>query len=51
MYPEVGMGEIGRHDAVLLLAWSFEEEIVGQLRESSFHGGMIVSLPRTIRIL
>jgi len=45
------MGEIGRHDAVLLLTWSFEEEIVGQLRGSGFHGDIIVPLPRTIRIL
>jgi len=49
--PEVGIREIGRHDAVLLLAWNFEEEIVGQLRGSGFHGGIVVPLPRTIRIL
>jgi novobiocin biosynthesis protein NovU/D-mycarose 3-C-methyltransferase len=49
--PEVGMGEIGSADAVVLLAWNFEEEIVGQLRGSGFRGDIIVPLPRTIRIL
>ena len=49
--PEVGMGEIGSADAVLLLAWNFEEEIVGQLRGSGFRGDIIAPLPRTIRIL
>ena len=49
--PEVGMGEIGSSDAVLLLAWNFEEEIVGRLRGSGFRGDIIVPLPRTIRIL
>ena len=49
--PEVGMEEIGGSDAVLLLAWNFEEEIVGQLRGSGFHGDIIVPPPRTIRIL
>lgn len=49
--PEVGLGEIGGSDAVLLLAWNFEEEIVGRLRGSGFRGDIIVPLPRTIRIL
>ena len=49
--PEVGMGEVGSSDAILLLAWNFEEEIVGLLRKSGFRGNIIVPLPRTIRIL
>jgi len=49
--PEVGMGEVGSSDAILLLAWNFEEEIVGLLRRSGFRGNIIVPLPRTIRIL
>ena len=49
--PEVGLGEIGSFDAVLLLAWNFQEEIVGRLRGSGFQGDIIVPLPRTIRIL
>ncbi len=49
--PEVGLAELGGSDAVLLLAWNFEEEIVGRLRGSGFQGDIIVPLPRTIRIL
>ncbi len=49
--PEVGLAELGGSDAVLLLAWNFEEEIVGRLRGSGFRGDIIVPLPRTIRIL
>ena len=49
--PEVGLAEFGGSDAVLLLAWNFEEEIVGRLRGSGFRGDIIVPLPRTIRIL
>lgn len=48
---EIGMGEIGKVDAVLLLAWNFEAEIVGQLRGGGFSGNIIVPLPRTIRVL
>ena len=49
--PEVGLGEVGSSDAVLLLAWNFQEEIVGRLRGSGYSGDIIVPLPRTIRIL
>ena len=49
--PEVGLSEIGSSDTVLLLAWNFEEEIVGRLRSSGFCGDIIVPLPRKVRIL
>ena len=49
--PEAGLEEVGSSDAILLLAWNFEEEIVGLLRRSGFRGNIIVPLPRTIRIL
>ncbi len=49
--PEVGLGEISRSDAVLLLAWNFEEEIVSRLRGSGYRGDIIVPLPRNIRVL
>ena len=49
--PEVGLGEIGSSDTVLLLAWNFEEEIVGRLRSSGFFGDVIVPLPRKVRVL
>lgn len=49
--PKVGLSEIGSSDAVLLLAWNFEEEIVGQLRSSGFCGDIIVPLPRKVRVL
>lgn len=49
--PEVGLGEIGSSDTVLLLAWNFEKEIVGRLRSSGFLGDIIVPLPRKVRVL
>ena len=49
--PEAGLEEVGSSDAILLLAWNFEEEIVGLLRRSGFRGNIIVPLPRTIRVL
>ena len=49
--PEVGLSEIGSSDAVLLLAWNFEEEIVGRLRSGGFCGDIIVPLPRHVRVL
>ena len=49
--PEVGLGEIGSSDAVLLLAWNFEEEIVAGLRGIGFKGHIIVPLPKEVRVL
>ena len=49
--PEVGLRQLGQSDALLLLAWNFEEEIVAQLRANGFRGDVIVPLPREVRVL
>ena len=49
--PEVGLSQLGPSDALLLLAWNFEEEIVAQLRANGFQGDVIVPLPREVRVL
>ena len=48
---EVGLCQLRPEDAVLLLAWNFEDEIVAQLRSSGFQGDIIVPLPVEVRII
>ena len=49
--PKVGLRQLGQSDALLLLAWNFEEEIVAQLRARGCQGDVIVPLPREVRVL
>lgn len=46
---EDGQNRIAGRD-VLLLAWNFEEEVVGDLRSDGFQGDIIVPLPNQIHI-
>ena len=38
-------------DTVLLLAWNFREEILGELRQRGFKGDVIVPLPGDPRVI
>ena len=46
---ESAQGKLKGRD-LLLLAWNFEEEVVGDLRAMDFKGDIIVPLPNTIHI-
>ena len=48
----VSLDSVAQHlvdaDAILLLAWNFEDEIVNQLRETGFRGDVVVPFPRLV---
>ena len=47
--PERALAE--RPDTILLLAWNFRDEILGQLADAGFHGNVIVPLPNDPQLL